>query len=625
MTPARLRAGRTAYYLFPCLFCLAVYWSTLRGWFWQDDFAWLGLSRELHGWRDLFHTLFEPMAQGTVRVFSERIFFLAMHAAFGLQVLPFHAVVFLTQFGNLVLLAAIAGRLTGSRFVGFLAPLLWTANAALSTSLSWVSAYNQVLCAFCLLAAFYFLLRYIETNDRKFLLAQWIAFLFGFGVLETVVVYPALAALYTFCFARRHFRTTWPLFIPSVVFAILHILYIPTVASPVYAFHFGSSLAATFSQYVLWSLGPIQLGALLGELWFWPGVIGTAAIGLALAGFAAWQLWKRNWLAVFCLGWFCFLLLPVLPLRNHISDYYLTSPIIGFAILGAWAFASAWENGAGLRTVALLLGVFYLCGSIAEIRCQTHWFLEQSRRFQNVFQALAVTHARHPDNLLLISGVDNELFGSGFQDQPFRLFGVEQVYLTPGSEAGIHAREDLGGITPFLMSTEAAGRAIERGKAQVLAVSGNEAHLVTHRYGKVLSAEYLTESRGRIDVGNPQFATRLGPGWYQEENGFRWMSKRASVRLAGPNSPGCHLMVNGYAPVSVMKHGPMTLHIAADGYKLGSAVISQPDRHFQLQFRLPGNLIGRYTIDITLEVDRTRRVPGDIRDLGLIFGTLAIQ
>ena len=78
------RTVRLAYYGLPMLFCLAMHWVALRTWFFLDDFAWLGLPLQVHSFRDLLHTLFDVQAQGTVRVFSERLFFLIFSWLFGL-------------------------------------------------------------------------------------------------------------------------------------------------------------------------------------------------------------------------------------------------------------------------------------------------------------------------------------------------------------------------------------------------------------------------------------------------------------------------------------------------------------------------------------------------------------
>ena len=107
----------------PSLFCLVLYWHGLKAWFQMDDFAWLGLHTLVHRLRQfLISTLFRPMAQGTVRPLSERLFFLGFWQLFGMEALPYRALVFGTQFLNLVLITIITRRLTGSAVAGFLAP-----------------------------------------------------------------------------------------------------------------------------------------------------------------------------------------------------------------------------------------------------------------------------------------------------------------------------------------------------------------------------------------------------------------------------------------------------------------------------------------------------------------------
>src|SRR5262249_12015282 len=196
-------AWRYASWLAAPLFCVAFYWRGLGCWFRQDDFAWLQLTQQVHGWGDFWRVMFTPLAQGTIRPLSERAFFMGLYTLFGLDAAPFRIAVFLTQIANLTLIRAVGARVTGSEWAGMWAALLWTCNTSLITVMTWSSVYNQALCGFFLLLAFYFLLRYIETGQARFDRAQWIAFLLGFGALEINVVYPALAAAYTFLCARK--------------------------------------------------------------------------------------------------------------------------------------------------------------------------------------------------------------------------------------------------------------------------------------------------------------------------------------------------------------------------------------------------------------------------------------
>jgi hypothetical protein len=243
------RAREAAYWMVPPLLCLVLYWSGFRSWFRADDFAWLGLGATVHTFRDLLRALFAPFAQGTIRPWSDRVFFMAGFALFGLSAMPFRIVIFLTQFANLALVQSIGSRLTGMRAAGFCAALLWLVNGALYEPLGWASAYNQLLCGFFLLLAFHCLLRHIESGERRYNIYQWIAFLLGFGALELNVVYPALAAGYTAVCAPRYFRRTLPLFIPAVIYATVHAAITPVPKTGVYAMHFSSSIVKTLFTY----------------------------------------------------------------------------------------------------------------------------------------------------------------------------------------------------------------------------------------------------------------------------------------------------------------------------------------------------------------------------------------
>jgi len=169
----------------------------------MDDFAWLALEARVTDSSSFLQAMFTPFAQGTIRPLSERFFFISFYRWFGLDALPFRLVVFATQFANLILLTALTRRITGSPLAGFLAPLLWIANANLYVPMSWTSSYNQILCAFCLLLATWLFVRFTQSGEKRYYAWQWLVFLLGFGVLELNLIYPAIATLYGICCAPR--------------------------------------------------------------------------------------------------------------------------------------------------------------------------------------------------------------------------------------------------------------------------------------------------------------------------------------------------------------------------------------------------------------------------------------
>src|SRR5258708_15174586 len=67
--------------------------------------------------------------------------------------------------------------------------------------------------------------------------------------MAPIMVYPAIAASYTFLFAPKYFRKTLPLFAASAGYVIFHLLWVqPQVTGP-YAPHIDLSILKTFYTY----------------------------------------------------------------------------------------------------------------------------------------------------------------------------------------------------------------------------------------------------------------------------------------------------------------------------------------------------------------------------------------
>ncbi len=627
-SPATSRSvGRVwiAWLALPPAVCLLVYWVGLNTGFLMDDFAWLGLRLEIYKPSDILGVLLSPRAQGTVRVLSERVFFVVFSQLFGLDPLPFKLWMFATQCGTLVLMSLVTRRLTGSRVTAIAAPLIWTFHASLTTPLSWTSGYNYVLWGFCLLAAFYSFLRYLESGGRKWMVMQWAAYLAGFGALELTVVYPALVLLYCACCARDRWRMAIPLFVPAVVFTALHFTLIPKTGDALYRMYFDASLLATFGDYVAQGFGPSGMGAVVGNHWATTGYIITVAGAGALTWFVALRIWQRDWRPLFLLGWFVITLAPVLPLKNHRSDYYLMVPVMGLAMLAAWAFGRAWQVHRLARIAALVITASYCAAMNAETQTLLAWRYQHSERLQAVLETVAATCRLHPAAIVLLDGVDPDLYSSGFNDQPFRMYGIPKVFLVPGAAQMLRERApNLRGLEAYTIAAADAAGALDRKKALVLKVSRNRVQNITEVYRQELRVEYDPRDQRRVDVGVPGAGDRLGPEWYSAENGFRWMPASATVRLAGPRKPGASLHLVGFAPAVLFANGgPIVSARVAEAW-LGSERLTKPGEQFSLEFPLPSSLVGRSDVEIKVAVDKTLAA-ADGRKLGLIFGVFEIR
>ncbi len=607
------------------LFCLWVNWYALKTWFTSDDFAWLGLRLQVHSFRDLLWALFAPLAQGTVRTLSERLYFMVFSSLFGLNAIPFRAWAFLTQFANLALLSLIARRLTRSRLAAFLAPILWCANASMAQAMSWSSAYNELLCAFFLLSAFFFLLRHIESGRRADRLALWACFLLGFGALEHIVVFPALAAAYSLLLARSYFRQTLPLFLPSIAFIAAHFALVKPSSDPLYRLYFDASVLSTFRVYWLMAFAAFRPDA---RNWH-PLPLGLAlslAFTLALLAFAIWKLRRRDPLGLFFLLWFVLLIAPVLPLKNHIQDYYLTLPLTGLALLAAWAIASAVSTRQLLPfSLAAILAAAYLFFSLTDLQVNLRWYYARAKNMKVLLQGLDAVHKAHPDRMILLDNVSDNLFWAGFGDHPFQLLGIGRVYLAPGSERDIAPHPEWGGIADYIAPASEALNALRQNRAIVISVSSSGLLDVTEAYKKILAAQFLTLNRWGVDAGDPLYTSRLGPEWFPIENGFRWMPRSATFEIAGPSGPGESLVLSGFLPPAVAASGPVHLSVAANGIPAGTIALDPPSHPFVEAVPLPPQVTGVYLIKITLAVDRVTHFPGDRRDLGLIFGRFDVK
>jgi hypothetical protein len=613
-----------ALWLIPAVFCLILYWKGLFVWFQQDDFAWLNLSNTIYNWSDFWKALFAPMAQGTIRPWSERAFFMGLRALAGFNPLPFRLVVFATQIANVYLIFWIVRRITGSIAAATLAPILWVANSVLVRVMTWSSVYNQALCAFCLLLAFAFFLQYTATGRRSFYVAQWCVFLFGFGALEINVVYPALALIYALVAAPKYVKRTVPLFLPSIIFAGLHRFAAGRVAAPSYAMYFDASLFSTLRQYWKSALG-------LEEVHFyfliptWVAPAGTWILTIALVLFLAQQLRRRRLIPLVFLAWFFATLAPVLPLRDHISEYYLTIPTIGLAMLGGWAVAEGWKGAFVWKIAATAVMAIYLAAAVPVASAATEWFYVRSRQVEKFVTSAASAHGRHPDRILLLNDVSDEMFWTAMIDNPFRALGIPDVFLTPEAARKITPHPEIGQVSEFTLPAFATLEALNARRAVVYEIAGVRPKNITLFYSAAANQQLRTDMPRRVDVGNPLFEGFLGPTWYKRDGAYRWMPDRATLRIGGPRKRSERLYISGFIPARELDKGPLHVKVEADGIAVGTGIIERGMDGYAFDFALPDILVGRDSIELTIGVDRTFVPPEEGRRLGLVFGVFEIR
>ena len=164
--------------------------------------------------------------------------------------------------------------------------------------------------------------------------------------------------------------------------------------------------------------------------WMWPAWV-TSAGTLLMAVAVVVALTAGGRAAIFGLGWFVLLLVPVIALPEHIEDYVLTGPAMGLAILLAGAIAARPRIGS-------VIAALYLAVSLPAAWDVEAWHYARSRASGDLVTSIVKYNRAHPGKTLLITGMNTDQFDAGFADVPFELYGMHNVYLAPGAERNIH-------------------------------------------------------------------------------------------------------------------------------------------------------------------------------------------
>lgn len=448
-------------HLIPVVLLLLLYGPALRGWFQQDDFAWLYMSRwmpEGSGW--LYH-LFTPQAQGTIRPLGDRLFFTVLGGLFGRNAIPFHVAALATQCISILLWVRIAARLTGNHLAGILAAALWILNSALVAPMVWIAAYNEVLWAGLLLLALTFKLKYLETGLKRYLLLEWTAFLLGFGAIELNVVYPLLGAAYLMIFRSKGWRiVAWQMGV-AVTYTAVHMLAAPVDNTGPYAVRVDARILATFAEYWKISLGPSESARWFP--WFAPWATAATAL-LSLAGVVVIAIGiRRHYPAVvFGAVWFVIGLAPVLILPGHVSSYYLFVPVMGLSLCAAqmmFVCRAGWP-----RSIAIAMLTLYALTNAGAAISTRDWTIARTLRVRRLYDALEQIRARGVVPCILLRGMNDDEFWGGYYAMRRFVPDLQNVYLTPGAEREITSTMDtFGTVADYTMPPIRARESLRTG------------------------------------------------------------------------------------------------------------------------------------------------------------------
>jgi len=594
--------------LFPVFLALFLYRRSFRIWFLADDFAWLGLGLSVSNWSGLVDALFSPMAQGTIRTLSERLFFLGFERTFGLESLPMRLASFATLAIALILLALIVRRLSGSLGSAVLASILWSLNFGVTIAMSWLSSYNQILLSALFLGAFYCFLQYSDSRKPLWLAGAWISYLLGFGALESIIVLPPVLLFWAFLFHRPSIRTAIPFFGPAILFALAHLFWIPKAKdAAAYRMYFDASLFESIAVYWDWLLGAERL-IHFDPGYLWMVQLSHFVLTPALLAFLIWRTLKRDYLPLFFAFVSLALIGPMLPLRDHRTDYYLASASIG--VVAVMALAPGRLPPLASRLSFLLLALYAVPSFIVQ-QASFEWYLERTAPLRPLLRGLAHAATLHPGKLILLEGVSEAVYGSSIADSALRLIPRSEVRLVPGSLP-------LG--NPVAIAPAAARAAFESQNVVVYRFDGVRLHDVTREWERSKARALASGLSPEILAGDPAFGPQFLDGWYQIEDTHRWMAKSAQVSLGGPFPVGAKLFLNAFAPKELES---FQLQISAAGVEIYNAVHSSGP--MELSAPIPPSLLDRTELQVSIQSSRALRPPADNRILSILVTRISIR
>ena len=479
------RIGAISWWLAPILFLLWLYWGSFDIWFRADDFPLLSLVSHIRNFHDLVAAMFKRYAQGTIRPLSEPGPFFLSQFLFGIDCLPFRIAVFFTAAADLCLIAHVACRLTGSRVAGIVAPIFWAASPAIISPLTWNSSYNEVQYIFFLLLSLSLFVRYAETGERRFWWWQLLLFVAGFGSLESNVVYPAIAVVWLLLMApatrrKQLLMSTIPLWGISAAYVLVHFKLAPIPADGIYSMHADARIFTKLWEYWRW--------AFLSPQWaefrysrFWGDFVLVAGMSSLVLG-VVFQIRARKPAVGFCIAWFLLTLAPVLPLPGRDSEYYLTGPVVGLALLGGLIVDVALKAGRAYRVIAVIVVTAWFGAAIPVVRSATRHWVDESRLSRNLLLSVQAARATHPDKVILLDSISGQLYRISIAEGGLRAIGVEGVFLTPVPEATDHNSPQDEDFATKVVDPAVAVHALAGDQVVVYRFTGDHLRNITREY-----------------------------------------------------------------------------------------------------------------------------------------------
>ncbi len=333
-----------------------VYRDSFNSRFFQDDKILLNLSTRFSWWYPIPNYPFRPV--------SIQIFYGTSMRFFGLNPLGYHLVLFSFFTGTLWLIYLISQEIFHDKVKSLFTVFFYALNISLFPLFFWIAT------SYFSIGGFFFFLTIYLFLQKGFisLMLALFSFLLALGNNELAFVTPLILFLFSGYFRFRYKRLT-PFFLILTPLLLWRIFLSGIPKDPAYALVFSLQALSTVKWYFIRALNlpeginrtsdPVLLVALLAFL---------GQVILAMGMKVIQRQFNLRFVS-FCFSFFLVAAVPFYFLPGHMSSYYLSWSIFGFALLFADLFSKT--------KLAIPVIVIYLLLTIAGLAFlgNTHWII----------------------------------------------------------------------------------------------------------------------------------------------------------------------------------------------------------------------------------------------------------
>lgn len=326
-----------------------VYKSSITAYFFQDDWFSLKISNAKN-LTDFFDFFIPRKDVIYYRPLGMQLPFFILRSLFGINPLPFHAVIFITHATNIAFVYFLIRLIRKDTFTALLAAFMYGISAVHYTTMFWPATYAFVLGPGFLFLSFILYILSVQKKSQTIQLLSIGIFILGLLTNEiTAVLLPILLA-YQLYIKKFDFKSLLPYFISVISLIFLRFLIFPPPVSGSYEIGLSKEILLNLRAYFLWSLNlPEEIKAQFVNLlslnpqfvkdfnryfWLFAVTFFINIIAYVVIPFIIMIAKKDRRLNLFLFGisWFLIGLLPVIFFTQHSFSYYLPISLVGLLL-----------------------------------------------------------------------------------------------------------------------------------------------------------------------------------------------------------------------------------------------------------------------------------------------------